>query len=144
MSARKFMDTNVLVYRFDQDEAAKRDRARQILDEEGSAGRLVLSTQVLQEFYVSVTRKLSRPLPESEALEAVRHLSAFPVVQVDPDLITDAIVLSRDHRISFWDALILRAAERGGCVEVLTEDLQHGWKILGLEVVNPFVDLRDS
>lgn len=142
MVARKFVDTNVLVYRFDHDEPAKRDQARQILDSEGREGRLVLSTQVLQEFYVSVTRKLARPLPESDALEAVRHLTAFPIVQVDSDLITDAIVLSRDHRISFWDALILHAAARGGCTEVLTEDLQNGWTVLDLEVVNPFSDFQ--
>lgn len=144
MSARKFIDTNVLVYRFDHDEAAKRDRAREILDEEASAGRLVLSTQVLQEFYVSVTRKLSRPLAESDALEAVKHLSALPVVQIDRELVIDAIVLSRDHRISLWDSLILHAAARGGCAEVLTEDLQDGWAILGLKVVNPFADLAES
>ncbi len=144
MSTRRFMDTNVLVYRFDHDEPAKRDRARQLLDESGGAGRLVLSTQVLQEFYVSVTRKLARPLSANDALEAVRHLSEFPVVQIDPDLITDAIVLSRDHQISFWDALILHAAVRGGCEEVCTEDLQDGWTILGLKVMNPFAGLSTA
>ena len=141
MSRRKFVDTNVLVYRFDHDEPAKRDRARQILDEEGGAGRLVLSTQVLQEFFVSTTRKLARPLSVNDALEAVRHLAVFPVVLIDPALIIDAITLSRDHQISLWDALILQAAARERCVQVLTEDLQDGWEILGLEVVNPFADL---
>ena len=141
MSGRKFFDSNVLVYRFDQDEPLKRDRARDLLREEGRAGRLVLSTQVLQEFYVSATRKLSSPLSETDALEAVRHFSVFPVVQIDPELITDAIVLSRDHQISLWDALILHAAARAGCDTVLTEDLQDRWKVLGLEVVNPFAGL---
>ena len=139
--SRRFLDTNVLVYRFDRDEPAKSARARQILDQEGRAGQLILSTQVLQEFYVTVTRKLTDPLSESQALEAVRYLAQLPLVQIDAELVTDSIVLSRDHRISFWDALILHAAARGGCDTVLTEDLQHGWEILGLEVVNPFAGL---
>ncbi|MCP4664067.1 MAG: PIN domain-containing protein [bacterium] len=141
MSDRTFIDTNVLVYRFDKDTPGKQARARQVLDTEGLRGKLVLSTQVLQEFYVTVTRKLARPLEETAALEATRHLMALHVVQVDVDLISSAIVLSQDHKTSLWDALIIEAARRAGCRKLLTEDLQDGWKIDGLEIVNPFRDL---
>ena len=142
MSVRRFVDTNVLVYRFDHDEPRKQDRARRLLDRDGRSGSLVLSTQVLQEFYVSVTRKLARKLPPEDALDAVRDLvAAFSIVQIDSDMVTDAISLSQEHGFSLWDALILHAAARGGCREVLTEDLQDGRKILGLEIVNPFRNL---
>jgi len=144
MSARTFVDTNVFVYVFDHDEPEKRDRARQILDEEGASGCLVLSTQVLQEFYVTVTRKLARPLSEDDALAAVRHLATFAEVQIDVDLVEAAIILSRDRQLSLWDALILHAAARGGCKVVLTEDLQDSFQILGLEVVNPFASLSSG
>lgn len=137
-AGRTFVDTNVLVYRFDADEPEKRERARQVFEREGLGGRLVLSTQVLQELYVSLTRKLARPLPETEAGKAVEHLMAFPVVQVDPGLITTAMVFSREHRVSFWDALIIQAARRAGCDTLLSEDLQDGWRIDGLTIVNPF------
>lgn len=138
MSARTFLDTNVLVYRFDTDEPDKRERSRQVFEQEGIAGRLVLSTQVLQELYVSLTRKLARPLTEEDAFEAVQRLLAFPVVQVDPGLVTVAMIFSREHRVSSWDALIIQAALQAGCDTLLSEDLQHGWKIDGLTIVNPF------
>ena len=144
MSVSTFVDTNVLVYRFDNDEPAKQARAREILDTEGKGRDLVLSTQVLQEFYVSVIRKLSRPLAESDALEAVRHLTALSVVHVDVELITIAIIFSQEHKISFWDALIVATARSAGCRELLTEDLQDGWRIDGLEVVNPFRDVNEA
>lgn len=139
MSDRVFLDTNILVYRFDHDVPDKRDRARQVLDTAASMGALVLSTQVLQEFYVSVTRKLKRPLPPRKAAEATHHLMAFHVVQVDVHLISSAMDLSREHQVSFWDALILRAAQRAGCHRLLSEDLNTGWVLDGLEIVNPFL-----
>jgi predicted nucleic acid-binding protein len=98
----------------------------------------VLSTQVLQEFFVTVTRKLARPLPADEAEAALRRLAEPPVVAVDPDQILAAAVSSRRDRISFWDALILTAASVAGCEEVLSEDLQHGRSFGRVRVVNPF------
>jgi predicted nucleic acid-binding protein len=141
MGRRSFVDTNVLVYRFDYDEPKMQSRAREILEEEGSAGQLVLSTQVLQEFFVTVTRKLARPLAKDAALAAIRQLAQFPVVQIDVDLIERAILLSRDHQLSFWDSLILSAAAESRCSVVLTEDLQDGFEVLGLRVENPFAAL---
>jgi len=137
MSARAFVDTNVFVYLFDADAPDKKAVAGRLLREE--AGRLVLSTQVLKEFYVTVTRKLAKPLPEDEALNATRALGELPVVQVDAETIYAAISLSQRHRLSFWDALVIRAAVTGGCEVLLSEDLQHGQEVDGVRVENPFL-----
>ena len=141
MSARTFIDTNVLVYAFDADEPAKRARAHEILLSHGGERELVLSTQVLQEFYVSVTRKLGAPLSPEEALANTRDLTALPVIQLDSQTVLRAIELVQAHQVSLWDALILRAAVSAGCVEVLTEDLQDGWRVEGLTVRDPFAGI---
>lgn len=138
MASRTFLDTNVLVYLFDADSPDKQARAREVLQASLERGVAVVSTQVLQEFFVTVTRKLARPLPAAEAESALRRLMELPVVQVDPDLILAAAVSARRDRISFWDALILAAASAAGCGELLSEDLQHGRSFGGMRVVNPF------
>lgn len=140
MASRTFFDTNVLVYLFDADSPDKQARAREALRERPERGVVVVSTQVLQEFFVTVTRKLARPLPAAEAEAALHRLMELPVVQVDPEQILAAAVSSRRDRISFWDALILTAAAVAGCEEVLSEDLQHGRSFGRVRIVNPFRD----
>ena len=132
-----FLDTNVLVYLFDEEEPKKRERAWEVLEASGSEG-LVLSTQVLQEFFVAVTRKLSPPLAPEDAEQIVRHLARLPMVQIDPALVLSAIGTSRRHKISLWDALIVQAALAGGCTRLLTEDLHPGTQFESLRVENPF------
>lgn len=139
MSDRAFLDTNVLVYLFDRSAPSKKARAQQILETDGVLGRLVISTQVLQEFYVSVTRKLAKPLPEEEAEAAVRRFTLLPVVQLDTEMVLSAVTRSRSHKLSLWDALILEAAVAGGCKRLLSEDLQHGRELAGLRIENPFL-----
>ena len=139
MSGRTFLDTNVLVYLFDQKDPDKQTRAQSILAAEGGEGTLILSTQVLQEFYSAVTRKLTPPLPLEVAQRAVERFSQFHVVPNDKALVLDAIALSRRHRISIWDALIIQAALRAGCTRLLTEDLHAGWEVQGLRLENPFM-----
>ncbi len=152
MIDRTFVDTNVLVYLFDADSPDKQVRARQILELDGgnvlpgrsrgkSSSYLVLSTQVLQEFYVTVTRKLGVPLEPEVAHEATRRLAQLHLVYIDAQLTLDAIALSRRHTVSMWDGLILQAALDGGCTRLLTEDLHDGWDLDGLRVENPFRDL---
>lgn len=138
-SARVFLDTNLLVDLFDDDAPVKQTRAREILDARVRDGQAVISTQVLQEFYVAVTRKLERPLPEEDAEAAVRQLSHLPTVQIDAPLVLSAIATSRSSRISLWDALILQAAAVAGCESLLSEDLHPGQTIEGVRVENPFV-----
>lgn len=136
---RSFFDTNVLVYLFDNGEPEKKAGAQELFEREIEAGRAALSTQVLQEFYVSVTRKLASPLSPEVAEERVRDLSRLPLVRVDASLVLAAIGRSRRMVLSFWDALILEAALAGGADRLLTEDLQHGQVIEGLRIENPFL-----
>jgi predicted nucleic acid-binding protein len=136
---RSFFDTNLLVYLFDNSEPEKKARAQEALHREVAAGRAALSTQVLQEFYVNVTRKLASPLPTEVAEARVRDFSRLPLVRVDAPLILAAIARSRRMGFSFWDALILEAALAAGADRLLTEDLRHGQEIEGLRVENPFL-----
>ncbi|MGH9323594.1 MAG: PIN domain-containing protein [Vicinamibacteria bacterium] len=139
MSDRVFVDTNVFVYLFDVDSPGKRSIARELLTELSHSAVLVVSTQVLQEFYVSVTRKLATPLPAEEAAEATRALSAYTVVQVDAPLIFRAIELCQRETVSFWDGLIIRAGVEAGCARIVSEDLQHGRSFDDTWIENPFL-----
>lgn len=139
---RAFFDTNVLVYLFDADAPQKQQIARTLLEREANAGRATLSTQVLQELFVTVTRKLDVPVPHEDAERAVRSLSGLSVVQIDAALILAAIDAVRRLQISFWDALIVRAALQSGSAVLYTEDLQHGQEIEGLTISNPFASLQ--
>jgi predicted nucleic acid-binding protein len=136
--SRAFFDTNVLVYLFDNRDPEKKIRAQQIFAVEAENGRAVLSTQVLQEFYWAVTRKLASPLPEEVAEQRVRDFCELPLVRVDAPMILAAIARGRSQGFSLWDALILEAALRAGARRLLTEDLQHGQRIGNLSVENPF------
>ncbi len=138
MTGVVFLDTNVLVYLFDADAPSKQKRAREILDKQVRGGQALLSTQVLQEFYVTVTRKLASPLDEKTAEQAVRDLASLPMVQLDSALILAAIARSREDRFSFWDALIIQAALSGGAQRLYSEDMQDGRMIEGLRIENPF------
>lgn len=138
MTGVVFLDTNVLVYLFDADAPSKQKRAREILDKQVRGGQALLSTQVLQEFYVTVTRKLASPLDEKAAEQAVQDLASLPMVQLDSALILAAIARSREDRFSFWDALIIQAALSGGAQRLYSEDMQDGRMIEGLRIENPF------
>ncbi|HEV7937195.1 MAG TPA: PIN domain-containing protein [Solirubrobacteraceae bacterium] len=137
MSARTFLDTNILVYLFDNDEQDKQACAREIL-EEAEPGELVLSTQVLNEFYVTVTRKLAQPLEPALAAEAVDWLGLLSVVSTDTALVKSAIQTSRISRLSYWDGLVVASATRAGCERLLTEDLNDGQRFGSVQVENPF------
>jgi predicted nucleic acid-binding protein len=136
---RVFFDTNVLVYLFDDDAPEKQALARTVLQREVEDGRAVLSTQVLQEFFVATTRKLADPLSSEDGERAVRDLAELPVIQVTTRLVLDAVRRTRKTGFSFWDALIIETALAGGADRLLTEDLQHGQRIDGLLVENPFI-----
>ena len=134
---KAFFDTNILVYLFDAGAPAKQRRARELLESHTRAGETLLSTQVLQEFYVAVTRKLATPIELGVAYEAVRELAVLPAVRVDIPLILSAIQLSQQRQISFWDSLIVRAALEGGASILYSEELQHGQSFDTLTVQNP-------
>jgi predicted nucleic acid-binding protein len=136
MPGRGFVDTNVLVYAVDDADPLKRDVARGVLEQ--PTADLVLSAQVLSEFYVVVTRRLATPMSEGDAAAAVDELARLPTVATDTELVRDGIALARDARISFWDGLIVAAARASGCEKLLTEDLAAGTTIGGVRVENPF------
>jgi predicted nucleic acid-binding protein len=139
VDGRVFIDTNVLVYRLDDGEPDKQAMARRRLREERDSGvELVVSTQVLQELYVCLTGG-KQPIASPEIAEAAVHEAAtFTVVQIDAPLVAEAIRESRKNNVSFWDALILRAALAGGCSRLLSEDLNDGQAFGGLVVESPF------
>ncbi|MCH9647644.1 MAG: PIN domain-containing protein [Deltaproteobacteria bacterium] len=138
MNAKAFLDTNILVYLFDRHEPTKRRRAQEVFSKLAQAGAVVVSTQALQEFYVTVTRKLKPPLPPSEAREILESLLEMTIIQVDPAMILRAVETSQDHQVSLWDAIILHSAHQAQCTTLLTEHLHHGWQWQGLRVENPF------
>lgn len=139
MSGKTFIDTNVPVYAVDESPAAKRKHDAAIALLSSDPDELVVSTQVLQEFYVTVTRKLAFPLPVDKAAAAARGLANLVVVGIDKPLALAAIATSRTARLSVWDSLIIEAARHAGCQRVLTEDLNHGQVIRGVRVENPFL-----
>jgi predicted nucleic acid-binding protein len=137
-SASAFLDTNVLVHFFDESEPEKAAIAREILR---SVRPLTLSTQVLQEFYVVATRRLEPPFTADEALSVIEHLGELDVVRPDVRTVTAAARLASAAMISFWDALIVRAAAEAGCERVLSEDLAHGAVHAGVRIENPFAEV---
>ena len=132
----KFVDTNVLVYLFDSDSPHKQALAQELLDAE--ADNVVLSTQVLGEFYVTVTRKLANPLGPATARQAMDELCAFQVQPLRTELVRAAARRSESSKLSYWDALIVETAIDAGATVLLTEDLQHGQVFDHLRIVNPF------
>ena len=136
MNDRVFVDTNVLVYADDLDAGDKRGVAQTLLQELIAESRAVVSTQVIQEFFVAATRKLG--VPADIARRKVELLLRLDVVLVRPELILSAIDLSRLRSLSFWDALVVRSAASAGCGRLVTEDLNHGQVIDGVRIENPF------
>ena len=136
MPGRVFLDANVLFYAQDARAPKKQRVSREIITRLASSADGVISTQVLQEFYVAATRKLG--VPPLAAKGILKTFAVFETVQVSPALIQDAVDCSILNQLSFWDALILAAAAAAGCGAVLSEDLNPGQVILGVKVQNPF------
>jgi predicted nucleic acid-binding protein len=141
MTDRVFVDTNVWVYAVDADEPVKQARARAVLDP-ATSETLATSAQVLGEFYVTVTRKLARPVADDIAARMVDRMAQLPVVSIDADGVQAAIAGSRSWRLSYWDSLIIVAALSAGCSRILSEDLADGATYGGVRVENPFVEQR--
>lgn len=136
MSVRSFFDTNILIYTDDKASPAKQRRALSLLEEHRRAGSGVLSLQVLQEYFVTVTRKLG--VDSLIARRKVELLAEFDVAVPDVADAQAAIDLHRLHGFSFWDGLILRAAKQSGCRVLLSEDMQDAREIDGVQIMNPF------
>jgi len=137
MSVDVFLDTNILVYAVTRDdrEQTKRHRALEIIDAEDFA----ISAQVLQEFYVTVTRKLAEPLSPDQALAWIEELEVFPCVSVETSLVKIAIEISVRYQTSYWDGAIIAAAESISAPQLYSEDLNHGQYYGSVEALNPFL-----
>jgi predicted nucleic acid-binding protein len=138
MSARSFFDTNILVYTDDKSALAKQRRAIELVTSHRHAGTGVVSMQVLQEYFVTITRKLG--VDASVAKRKVELLAEFDVSAPDVTDILAAIDLHRLHGFSFWDCLVIRSAKQAGCSVLLTEDLQGSREVDGVRIVNPFTN----
>jgi predicted nucleic acid-binding protein len=136
MAARSFFDTNVLVHADDKATPAKRRRALDLIAAHRRAGTGVVSMQVLQEYFVAVTRKLQ--VDARVARRKVELLAEFDVAAPELADILAAIDLHRLHGFSFWDALVIRSAKQAGRSVLLSEDMQEAREIDGVRIVNPF------
>jgi len=137
--SKTFLDTNIIVYAFDASAKRKHEIARQILIDLWDSGRGMISTQVLQEFYVTVTQKIPKPLDRKWAIQTIKDLLHWDVVVNDGDAIMEAVDIQTRCRFSFWDAMIIQAALRGGASVILSENLDGGGKVPGVSIKNPFL-----
>jgi predicted nucleic acid-binding protein len=126
------------VYAHDLDAGERHGVAARLVAELWESRSGVISTQVLQEFYVNATRKIPRPLPRATARQIVEAYATWQTELVGPPEILRASQLEQQHQLSFWDALIVAAALRGGARTILTEDMSPGRSLSGVRIVNPF------
>jgi len=134
-----FVDTNVLLYAHDRSAGLKRDVAARLVADLWGSRHGVMSTQVLQEFYVNATRKLPHPLSAPKARDIISRYSTWPTHRIEPADVIAASVLEKRSRLSFWDALVVVSAGRLGATLLVSEDLQDGRTIAGVRIENPFV-----
>ena len=140
MSDKTFVDTNVLIYAHDADAAEKRELANGLLQELWQERTGALSVQVLEEFYINVTRKLARPLTKASARQIVNVYAAW-AVDITPMDVASAFRIEDEARVGFWDALIVACALKSGATKIASEDLNAGQRISGVRIVNPFASL---
>lgn len=138
MPDKIFLDTNILAYAHDSQAGLKQKKATEWIERAWQEKSGVLSLQVLQELYVILTGKLKEHLPLKVAKEILEQYGYWEIVPLEVENVLDAIDIHQKYRISFWDALIVQAALIGDCSTLLSEDLQHGQKIKGLLIQNPF------
>ena len=139
MNAKCFVDTNVLIYAHDISARSKHQRALALVEDLWATGNGVLSTQVLQEFCATARRKLTKPLSLDDTHRVIREYLAWEVVVNTPASVLDALRVEARYKVSFWDALILSAAEHAGVVTVYSEDFSHGQMYGPVRVINPFL-----
>jgi len=138
MKGADFFDTNILVYAYDSHLPDKQQKAQNIVLSGVREGNGVLSTQVLGEFYMVVTKKINKPLSVSDARNIIKYMGRMKVQEIDVLIVERALDTLERYKISYWDALIIAAAERAQCKRILSEDLNAGQIYHGIEITNPF------
>ncbi len=141
MRGKIFLDTNIFIYSIDSssEQEEKRNIARELVSTHIREESGVISIQVVQEFFQVATRKIRAPISVEEALEFMSFMASLQIVTPDFDMVVAAVRMHQKYSLSFWDALILQAAKTAGCFQVLSEDLQDGFRLDELVVKNPFV-----
>ncbi len=135
---KTFIDTNIIIYAYDATAGKKHKTARTIITDLWDSGLGVISTQVLQEFFVNVVQKIPKPVDKQQAKEIVRDFLNWHVVVNTGDSIVDAIDICLRFEYSFWDSMIIEAAIKGGAAVLISEDLLDGQVISGVTIKNPF------
>lgn len=139
MSDKIFVDTNILVYAHDLSAQNRHEKASSVIESLWEAETGALSMQVMQEFYITVTRKIKRPIKCADARDIIRNYFAWTVQINDPETTFLASEIEEKNGLSFWDALIVAAAIRLQAKKIITEDLNHGQIIEGIMIENPFM-----
>ncbi len=139
MAQKYFVDTNILVYAHDRSTGAKHDRARQLIERLWSSGEGVLSTQVLQELCINLRRKIARPISVEEVRQLIQDYMSWEIVVNTAESVIRALEIEVRYKISFWDALVLHAAESAGAAILYSEDLSAGQSYGSIQVVNPLL-----
>src|SRR5271169_1674634 len=139
MADKFFVDTNILIYAHDSSAGMKYDRARQVIERLWTSGGGVLSTQILQELCINLRRKVARPLSIDETRRLIQDYLSWEIVVNTPESVVQALEIEVRYRISFWDALVLQAAEQSGAAVLYSEDLATGQKYGPVRVVNPLL-----
>jgi predicted nucleic acid-binding protein len=137
MSDKSFVDTNILMYGLELVPGIKHDRARALIEKLWETGDGVLSTQVLQELCVNLRRKTAKPWTMEETRSLIENYTNWQIVVNTPNSVIEALAIEARYQISFWDALIIQAAERSGAAILYSEDLSDGQTYGSVRVVNP-------
>ena len=137
-TVKVFFDTNILVYAYDRRDPDKQERAFELISDAITNENGVVSAQVLGEFYNATTRRVSNPLPEEVAGQAINLFATLPVIDIDLGLVQRAVGTCNRYRISYWDSLIIAAAEKAGCTQIFSEDFNTAQIYHDILVVNPF------
>jgi predicted nucleic acid-binding protein len=144
MPDKYFVDTNILIYAHDRSTGLKHERARDLVERLWTSGQGVLSTQVLQELCINLRRKIARPLPVEEVRRLIQDYLSWEIVVNTPASVLQALEIEVRYRTSFWDALVLQAAESAGAGVVYSEDLAAGQRYGAIRVINPLTSPQPS
>jgi predicted nucleic acid-binding protein len=139
MADKFFVDTNILIYAHDRSAGVKHQRARHAIESLWTTGQGVLSTQILQELCISLRRKLAHPLPVDEVRRLIQDYLSWEIVVNSPEAVLQALEIEVRYKISFWDALVLQAAEQSGAAILYSEDLAAGQNYGPVQVMNPLL-----
>jgi predicted nucleic acid-binding protein len=139
MADKFFVDTNILIYAHDRSAGVKHQRARHAIESLWTTGQGVLSTQTLQELCINLRRKLARPLPVDEVRRLIQDYLSWEIVVNSPEAVLQALEIEVRYKISFWDALVLQAAEQSGAAILYSEDLAAGQNYGPVQVMNPLL-----